>query len=81
MITIYGSMLCKDCVACREELDQAGISYDYHDFADDLQNLKCFLSIRDSEPIFNQVKENGGIGIPCICREDGSFTLDWQEFL
>lgn len=81
MITIYGSMLCKDCVACREELDKSGISYDYRDFGDDLQNLKTFLSIRDSEPIFSQVKEKGGIGIPCICREDGSVTLDWQEFL
>lgn len=81
MITIYGSMLCKDCVACREQLDRAGASYDYRDFGDDLQNLKTFLSIRDSKPIFHEVREKGGIGIPCICREDGSVTLDWQEFL
>lgn len=81
MITIYGSMLCKDCVTCCEELDKAGISYDYRDFSDDLQNLKTFLSIRDSESVFRQVKEDGGIGIPCICREDGFVTLDWRELI
>lgn len=81
MITIYGSMLCKDCVACREELDRAGVSYEYRDFSEDLQNLKTFLSLRDSESVFSEVKAMGSIGIPCICREDGSVTLDWQEFL
>ena len=25
MLKIYGSMLCKDCIACREALDRAGI--------------------------------------------------------
>lgn len=81
MITIYGSMLCPDCVACREELDNAGIAYQYCDFGDDLGNLKAFLALRDSESVFYEVKEKGGIGIPCICREDGSVTLDWREFL
>ena len=81
MITIYGSMLCKDCVICREELDKAGVFYDYRDIADDLQNLKAFLAIRDDEPIFEGVKKEGGIGIPCILREDHSVTLDWKEFL
>lgn len=81
MIKIYGSMLCKDCVQCREELDTAGIAYEYLDFADDLRNLKEFLSIRDSSPLLEEVRENGGIGIPCILREDGSVTLDWEEFM
>lgn len=81
MIKIYGSMLCKDCVQCREELDAAGTAYEYLDFADDLRNLKDFLAIRDSSPLFEIVRENGGIGIPCIVREDGSITLDWEEFM
>lgn len=81
MIKIYGSMLCKDCVQCREELDAAGVPYTYLDFGDDLRNLKEFLAIRDSEAIFAEVKENGGIGIPCILRDDGSVTLSWEEFM
>ena len=81
MIRIYGSMLCKDCVQCRKDLDDVKISYEYLDFAEDLGALKTFLSIRDQEPVFESVREDGRIGIPCIVKDDGSVTLDWQEFL
>ena len=48
MLKIYGSMLCKDCVQCREDLDRAGVEYDFLEFQDELKNLKEFLSLRDS---------------------------------
>lgn len=80
MLTIYGSMLCKDCVACRTALDSAGVPYEYRDFADDLLNLREFLKLRE-QSLFDPVKEQGGIGIPCILREDGTLTLDWSEFV
>ncbi len=50
MIKIYGSMLCKDCVQCREDLDRAGIRYEYLDFSENLMHLKEFLTIRESSP-------------------------------
>ena len=78
MIKIYGSMLCPDCVRCRQELDEAGVPYEYLDFSDSLANLKAFLAIRDREPIFHAVREAGAIGIPCIEKEDGTVTLDWN---
>ena len=81
MIKIYGSMLCPDCVKCREDLDQAGIAYEYLDFADSLLHLKEFLKIRESCPLFAEVKTSGGIGIPCIVKEDGNVTLDWTELM
>lgn len=81
MLKIYGSMLCKDCVQCRAELDAAGVEYEYLDFAEDLKNLKEFLSVRDGDPHFDEVRKAGGIGIPCIVRADGSITLDWAEYV
>ena len=81
MIKIYGSMLCKDCVQCREELDKAGVIYEYLDFADELKNLKEFLAIRDSDPQFDAVRERGGIGIPCIVTEEGKILLDWETLM
>ena len=81
MIRIYGSMLCPDCVKCREDLDKAGVAYEYLDFGDQLRNLKEFLAIREREPIFQQVRDNGRIGIPCIVKEDGSVTLDWADIM
>lgn len=80
MLKIYGSMLCKDCVECRADLDRAGVEYEFLDFADSLLNLKDFLKLRERE-IFDGVKENGSIGIPCIVRENGSITLDWSEYV
>lgn len=81
MIKIYGSMLCKDCVQCREDLDKAGIAYDYLDFADSLVHLKEFLMIREESVLFDEVKKSGSIGIPCIVKENGDITLDWTELI
>lgn len=81
MLKIYGSMLCKDCVACRADLDSAGISYEYLDFSENLANLKEFMAMRDKYPIFAEAKEEGNIGIPCIVKEDGTVVLDWWELI
>ena len=75
---IYGSMLCPDCVKCREELDKAGITYEFLDFGENLQNLKDFLKIRDGNPLFDEARREGKIGIPCIVRDDGSVSLEWN---
>lgn len=75
---IYGSMLCPDCVKCREKLDKAGITYEFLDFGENLQNLKDFLKIRDGNPLFEEARREGKIGIPCIVREDGSVSLEWN---
>ena len=74
---IYGSMLCPDCVQCLQDQDRAGVSYEFRDFGKDLRALKEFLLLRDSEPLFAEVKENGKIGIPCIVDDDGSVRLSW----
>lgn len=81
MIKIYGSMLCPDCVQCRKELDEAGVAYEYLDFAESLKNLKEFLAIRDGNGEFNKIRENGKIGIPCIVCEDGRVSFDWKAFM
>ena len=81
MIKVYGSMLCPDCVQCRKDLDNSGVAYEYLDFAENLLHLKEFLVIRDSDPLFENVRNEGRIGIPCIVKENGSVILEWDEFL
>lgn len=80
-MTIYGSMLCKDCVQCRKDLDQAGIAYEFLDITEDLQHLKGLLKLREGNPLFAHARMEGQIGIPCIVKSDGNLTLDWEEFL
>ena len=81
MLRIYGSMLCPDCVDCCRDLMDACVEFEFLDFADSLQNLKDFLKLRDSSNLFDDLRTEGKIGIPCILREDGTVTLDWREFL
>lgn len=81
MLKIYGSMLCPDCVRCREELTAAGVKFEYLDFADSILNLKEFLRIRDSDAAFDAVRQGGSIGIPCILGENGSVYLTWDGFM
>ena len=81
MLKIYGSKLCPDCVQCLEDLRRAEVSFTYFDFSDGLEHLKEFLKIRDSYPEFAEIREAGKIGIPCLVREDGSITLNWDCFL
>lgn len=79
MITIYGSELCPDCVEAKKLFDEKGVSYKFKNITDDLKNLKEFLAIRDKNSLFLETKEKGGIGIPCIVKEDGTLTLDSRE--
>jgi glutaredoxin-related protein len=81
MLKIYGSMLCPDCVKCCQELKEAEVTFEYCDFADSLLHLKEFLKLRDAHDAFAKVRADGKIGIPCIVREDGTITLEWDEFV
>ena len=81
MLRIYGSMQCPDCVDCRKRLDQANVAYEFRDFADSLLYLKEFLTIRDENPLFDEIKREGKIGIPCIIDEDGVVMLDWSGYV
>lgn len=80
MLKIYGSPLCPDCVKCKEELDGAGVAYIYMDITSNLRFLKLFLKLRE-DPCFDEIRQRGQIGIPCIQREDGTVSFDWKEFL
>ena len=81
MLKIYGTPRCPDCVECCADLDKAGVAYEFLDFDTELKLLKEFLKLRDGSALFDEAREQGSIGIPCIVREDGKLTLSWEEFL
>ena len=81
MLKIYGSLLCPDCVKCKKELEEAGVEFLYLDIGEKLLYLKMFLKIRDENQLFDPIRQRGQIGIPCIQREDGSITFEWDEFI
>ena len=81
MLKMYGSPICKNCVEAVEALHQKGVSYEYHIITGCTAELKAFLKLRDHEPVFGPVREEGKIGIPCFVKEDGTVTLSLEEAL
>lgn len=81
MLIVYGSKFCPDVAACREDLDMAGVPYEYRDIGDDLMYLKEFLKYRDINEIYAPLKAEGKIGIPTMVSPTGEVSLDWQRFL
>lgn len=83
-LLVYGTDQCPDCVQAQQMLQQAGIEFEYRNFAADLKALMEFLIIRDDpehDTLFGPVRERGGIGIPCFLIPDVEVTLDVQRVL
>lgn len=76
---VYGAEICIDCRNYKAIQKARGFDAEYIDITENTTNLKEFLQIRDNDPIFNQVREHSGIGIPLFVREDGAKTFDIDE--
>ena len=81
MLKVYGSDLCPDCVACKAAFDANGVAYEFVNVTESMRNLKEFLKKRDSDPVFDDAREKGYVGIPALVSEDGGITLDWENYL
>ena len=64
MLKVFGADICKDCLAMKECFAEKEIAYEYTDITESTANMKEFLAIRDRHPMFAEVREGGGIGIP-----------------
>ena len=81
MLKIYGTLRCPDCVEFKADLEKAGVEYVFREFDTDLKLLKEFLELPHAGTLFDPVRAESNIGIPCIVREDGTITLSWEEFM
>lgn len=70
---VYGSHLCEDTQKALKELKDV----EFRNISEDLSALKEFLAIRDNSPLYDEVKKNGGIGIPVFVLDDGTVTFDY----
>lgn len=69
---------CPDCVYVKEQV-KGNPQYEIIDIGAHVRNLKTFLLLRDSEPVFEEAKRQGAAGIPCFVLEDGTVTLTPEE--
>lgn len=80
-VIMYGAEICINCLEAKEELkDVANLLLEYRNITESTTIMKEFLAYRDNDPIFNEVKEAGRIGIPFFVLEDGRKTFDTADF-
>ncbi len=73
VITVHGTHTCPDCSFIEDQIkDNDG--FRFVDIGSHVKNLKAFMALRDSDPVFDSVR-NKGIGIPAFVHEDGTVTL------
>ena len=76
---VYGTDICIDCRNYKAIQMNRGFEAEYIDIIENTANMKEFLKIRVLDPVFDSVKENHGIGVPLLVREDGLKTFDIDE--
>lgn len=79
IMKVYGTEICMDCRNYKAIQKARGFEAEYIDITADTSNLKEFLSIRDTEAMFDDVKAHNGIGIPLFVNDDGRKTFDINE--
>lgn len=79
MIKVFVMRSCPDCARVEKEIAQDP-RFELIDIGQDVRNLKQFLALRDSNPIFSPIKERGAVGIPCFMKEDGTVTFSPSDF-
>ncbi len=79
MLKVIGSRLCPDTAAALEKLGKDGVAFDFVDILENHDNLKVYLKLRDSHPLYENIRGTDGIGIPAFVKEDGSVTLNMDE--
>lgn len=78
MIKIYGMSTCPDCVYLYDQIEDRQ-EFEMIDIGSHVKYLKEFLKLRDKEPVFDDCRENGYVGIPCFLLEDGTVTLTPED--
>ena len=70
---------CPDCTMVKQRYKD-NPEYELIDIGQQAKSLKEFLSLRDTHPAFERVREKGNIGIPCFIKEDGSVIISLKSY-
>ncbi len=76
MIKIYGMPTCPYCDYVHEQVRGREDEFEYINIGENIRNMSAFTRLRDTNPVFDHLKEIGDVGIPAFVLEDGSITLN-----
>ena len=75
MIKIYGMPTCPDCAYVHEQIVGREDEFQYIDIGEHVRFMKEFTHMRDTNPVFDECKKKGSIGIPAFVFEDGRVSI------
>ena len=70
-VIMFGSKHWPGCIPAKEFLSENGVKFVYRDITESMLNLKLFLNHRDTHPSFNEIREEGRVGLPCLVMNRG----------
>lgn len=71
----------KTCPYCEyvEKQVAGNKSFKVIDIGSHVKYMHEFLNLRDHNPVFDEAKQTGDVGIPCYVLEDGTVTLNSRD--
>lgn len=76
MIKIYGMPGCPYCDYVYEQVKERKAEFEYINIGESIRNMSAFTRLRDTNPVFDRMKEIGDVGIPAFVFEDGTVSID-----
>ena len=80
-VTVIGSHPCPDTLYALHQLAAAGAEVEFKDILSCHTALQDYLQIRESSPLYAEIRGTRRLGVPCFVQEDGSLTLDLHDIL
>lgn len=80
MITVYGTLICKDCMAMKIVFEKLNVNYRHINITEKSVDLREFMRMRDKDEFFQEIRENGKVGIPFFTKGDQK-SFDINEAL
>lgn len=77
-ILVYGSKHWDSCAPLKELLSKEDIKFVYLDITENMFNLKSFLKYRDNYEIFESIKKENRVGLPCVVVNNGEKVIIGQ---
>ncbi len=76
MIKIYGMPTCPYCDYIHEQVIGREDEFEYINIGENIRNMSAFMRLRDTDPVFDEMKAIGDVGIPAFVLEDGTVTIE-----
>lgn len=81
-VVMVGSHLCRVCRERLEMIREEGLSVEFHDIVENLNDMRMFLKLRESHPeIYDKVREEERVGIPVFILPDHTVTSDFEKVM